>query len=921
MSKKIRNRPDELKSAPAVDAAADEAPAPRKVATVAARPPAATTGFDWKDHLLPLFLGFVCAYLPYKVEPHIRDLFQLPKQMILAEAAAWLVLIAGGLALLGRPLKLPRTPMIWPGLVLMVAIAGGVWVAPQQTGGELSIFARTDAHRWVSAALIFTLALLSLTTPNKLWYLIGGNALGGLLVSLIGIGEQHHIPEFLPAQHWNLITMPGSTFGNRNMAAQEIVAVMPVAYVMITLSLRWFLTGRVWQALVLGSASALGLVTMLYFLLLTVTRSAWLGAGFGVLVALLALVLGLWWSRRRAAPAEAGSDPPGPQGLGALFGAPSKRVLRAVAILAASLLVVLAVADKLKPADANAADANDEKKKASIVELFRSFLDSKANHYRWRIGMAESTVEAIKDKPFGGGAGNWRVIYPQYVTQREKNEMFNIAKQPIRAHNDFLQFGSEFGVHGLLALLTLLAMAGFLTVRVVSKAASPLGKQQEDAAWLAFCALASLASLIAICGDAMASFPLQLPGPTFLFSLHLATIGSAEAMLYERGFFGQSSEGRSPNPQWLGITVALVGVAALKFLGPIYLAPGQVYLDTFRNWSVEQAKDKGLHDRWMVAELGFTDGRALQKVGKPQAGLLAIQRAIALNPDDFQNHFIEGLNLNSLGRTKDAIASIENSLKLYPNLLNAWVNLAMFNRRLGDEKKMNSAIDTALRLKPDELIALNVRAAWLEERGNYEEELKILRPQIKPYAQYRDSPNWPNDDNGQLLGAWKQALGHIVVAARKTDHLAELYEYLRLLYNEPVSNEIGRSAQSKDKEKMERAAELADVLGKLGRWQEALPHFKEAAELARDQFPEQKWKYAAAALRLGDVTTGEHEARVARDLNMARADLAKALDELADGLPERAAAIGAVREKLLGKRPPPPPAAPSETAPAETEGK
>ena len=914
MSKKNRNRPEELKSNSAAEA---EAPQPRKIVANVPRPAAPSDAADWKDHLLPLLLGFVCAYLPYKVEPNIRDLFQLPKQMIMAEAAAWLVLLAGVLALAGRPLKLPKTPMIWPGIVLMAAIAGGVWIAPQQTGGVLSIFARMDAHRWVSAAVVFVIALLGLTSPKRLWYIIAGNLLGGLLVSLIGIGEQHHIRGLLPDPHWRSITVPGSTFGNRNMAAQEIVAVMPAAYVVMTLCVRWLLTGRVWQGIVLGVTSALGLITMLYFLVLTVTRSAWLGAGFGVLVAALVLALGAFWSGFGKKTSDEDDAPQRPHGLAALFGAPTRRVLMVAAGLGLTLVVITAVADHFKPEDANVADAVDDKKKMSIPELVRSFLDSKANHYRWRFGMAESTIEAIKDKPLGGGAGNWRVIYPQYVTQRQKNEMFNIAKQPIRAHNDFLQFGSEFGVHGLLALLTLLAMAAWLTLRTVRKAATPDGRDQEDSAFLAFCALASLASLVAICGDAMASFPLQLPGPTFLFALHLATIGAAEAMLYKRGFFGQGENQTVMTPMWLGGTLVAVGIIGLKFLGPIYLVPGDVNLDSYRSLSIEQAKDKGLHQRWLVAELGFTDGRALQKAGRAQAGLVAIQRAIALNPDDFQNHFIEGLNLNSLGRTKDAIRSIENSLKLYPNLLNAWVNLAMFNRRLGDDVKMNEAIDVALKLKPDELIALNVRAAWLEEKSKYDEVLALLKPQIQPYAEYRKSPNWPTDDGGQLLGSWKTTLAHCITATRKTEKWAELADYLKLLYAEPVPNVLGDGRERPDddivKEKMDRAADLAEVLGKLGRWSEALPQFKSAAELARASYPEQKQNYAHALLHTGDYAEALHQMQVAIQVGMSKEKAGELLDEWSTAMPDKTAQIQEIRVKIAGK--PAAPVAPEAQAP------
>ena len=916
MARKIRSRSEDVLTT------GDEVGTVRKVVTAPPPPRAPATGTDWTwlDHVLPLLLGLVCAYLPYKVEPHIRDLFQLPKQMIFAEAAAWLVLVAGVVTVLGQPLRLPRTPMVWPGLVLMLSILGGVLIAPSQTGGVLSIFARVDAHRWVSAAVIFVIALLSFTQPKRLWYVLGGNLVGGLLVSLIGIGEQHNIRELLPNPHWNLITVPGSTFGNRNMAAQEIAAVIPAAYAMLMLSVRWFLTRKVGQGIALGVASGATLVTLLYFLVLTVTRSAWLGVAAGMVVSALALGAGVIWSRLQN-PREIDGAPTEAQGLQMLFGADVKRAVIGVAAVVASVLLVVALVTAVKPAGDNSADKEDIKKSMSPIQLMGTFLDSSAaNHYRWRFGMAESTWEAIKKNPIGGGAGNWRVIYPQYVTQREKNEMFNIAKQPIRAHNDFLQFGSEFGVHGLLALLTLLAMSVWLTLRVVRTAAGPTAKlptgvERDDAVWLAFCALSSLAAIVAICGDATASFPLQLPGPTFLFALHLATIGGAEALLHNRGFFfvptdAPATARTSPN---VGYTLAGLGIAGLLFLGPIYLWPGAVNLDEYRSMPLEQVHHKGLHKRWLTAELGFTDGRALQKGGRAQAGLMAIQRAIDLNPDDFQNHFIEGLNYNSLGQTKNAIHSIENSLKLYPNLLNAWVNLAMFNRRQGDEKKMNEAIDVALKLKPDELIALNVRLQWLEEKGEFAEELKLARPQIKPYAAYRLSPNWPVDDFGQLLGAWKTTLGHVVTAARKQEAWAELADYLKLLYAEPVPDDPSWTPERKDNEKLVRANDLGEVLWKLQRWEEARDSFKTAAELARAGHPEQKRKYALAALALGDVPRATHEFEVAAQLGESKQAIADALTDLQKLRPDRADVIAPLLANYGA--PAPAPAAPTATAP------
>ena len=136
------------------------------------------------------------------------------------------------------------------------------------------------------------------------------------------------------------------------------------------------------------------------------------------------------------------------------------------------------------------------------------------------------------------------------------------------------------------------------------------------------------------------------------------------------------------------------------------------------------------------------------------------------------------------GRTQEAIKSIEASVKLYPNLLNAWVNLAMFNRRVGNDADMLKAIKMALKLKPDELVAINTWAQWLEDKGRYDEELPLLRAQLCAYkapgpayvcppgrlgyAAYRKTPEWPVDDNDQLLSSYKSALNHAATDRKST---------------------------------------------------------------------------------------------------------------------------------------------------------
>jgi len=768
------------------------------------------------EDAVPFVLGALTVVLARVVTPNIRDLFQLPKQLYLADGAALLVAMVGVLAWLGRPYRFRTTPMVWAGVAFIAAMGMSLVVAPKHTGGVLSIFARYDAHRWIAAAAIFWVVIVAVRRARQLWYLIAGLVAGGLVVSLIGIGEQHNIASLLPEKRWSIISKPGSTFGNRNMAAQVVVAMLPACYVAIAVAVRWLVHGRYARAIALLAPSAIALDLLLYYLALTVTRSAYLGAILGLVAAASAWAVGMLLARR--APASADASQPRPR-----HGLMGSRFTALVGPVAGVIVLtggVALVADHYKP-QSEEVDSGDAKRGKTVVQLLQSFFSFGSDHYRWRFGMLASSWEAMKAEPLGGGAGNWRVMYPKYLTIREKNEMFTIAKQPIRAHNDILQVGSEFGWHGLLALFALLACAFWFTARTVARAAQAPEEDSDRAAFVSFAAIGSLMGIAAIMGDAQASFPLQLPVPTFLFCLHLAIIAVADNLLAPAP---EPRERPKPWPTWAAATTVAVGIVGLAFLEGF-------------------GSSNGLHGRWMIAERGFTDARNLQKRGQASAGLVEIGKAIEHNPDDFQNHFIEALCLNSLGRTKEAIDSLHRSLALYPNLLNAWVNVAMFSARIGDKVRMNEAIDKALALKPDDLITLNVRLNDYNATGRHAEALGLVAKQVPGYEAYRASGRWPEDDGYQLLGAYKQTLNHGISAARKLARQPELAEWLIALDGLGIPND-GRSEDSKRIEKRDRAADIAEALRRQGRFADALAWSRLAAELAMNDRGDLKRLYA-----------------------------------------------------------------------------
>lgn len=912
MARKTSSIPSESpKVTPDADAAKGQ---PRKL--VAAPIAQKSDGMSWMDDALALWLGILCIWLPRIVEIGIRDLFQLPKQLILAEGAWFAIVLATIMAWAGRPLRLQKTPLLWPWLAFIASICLSVAIAPDYTGGELSIFAKQDLHRWLSASVIFTVTLACVNHPRRLAYIAAGLVVGGLWVSFIGIGEQHNIAWLQPDEKWRIISKPGSTFGNRNMAAELIVAVVPACYALLAMAMRWWTQGKAELALVTAGLTGVALAIQIYYLKLTVTRSAFIGLILGVLVAGVAWILGRVQAERKLDAVERQANQ---SELGSVVARPSRLLPLLVALGLGGLLVAGTVTFMVGQGLNTPIDEGDQKRGQSVAELAKSTFDYKSQAATWRFGMWASTVKATMAHPLGMGAGNWRVIYPQYVTQREKNEMFTIAKQPIRAHEDFLQIGSEYGVQGLLALLTLIGMAFWLTARVAARYKDPRLSDPDGTAWMAYFAPASLAAIFAILGDAMFCFPLQLPAPTFMFALHMGIIGAVAArMNFAQADAAVATATPVQMPVKIGLTVLAVFICYI--IGPVHIAPGdpREKLKNFREMEVEDAKAattaghwyspmpslnggwSGLHQRWMVAELGFTDGRELQKrQGRAADGLAAIRRAISLNPDDFQNHFIEGLNLNTMGDTKGAIESIKHSLKLYPNLLNGWVNVAMFAKRMGDEELMNKAMGFALQLKPDELITLNLKANYLIEKGKFAETLALLGPQIgvvpnpiaksfehfKPrklpgYADYR--PNFPPDD-AQMVTAYVGALKHCADMSKRLKYWPEAAYFNDLLVKE-------------DEHSLDALVGLADALSGMGNWKDALRYYKVSAEMAGSKRGDLKRLYAMAAAHNADWVTAAHEINVTMTVASGeKARLIEQLEEFKAQKPEFAADV----DKLL----------------------
>ncbi|MGQ9600545.1 MAG: O-antigen ligase family protein [Anaerolineae bacterium] len=374
-----------------------------------------------------LEIGVVALAAPFLLFPtfHSRWTAMALVALVLVWALRWLVT--------GRP-GVP-TPLDLSLLVLTLMIPVAVWASalpevtlPKLTGLilGLAIFRLTAAavrtrRGLVGATAAFLLVGLGVAIfgalgsawPSKVWVV-------GLLLDAV--------PQWAQG-------LPGVKAGiNVNELGGALILILPVSLAMCLVSAKnaW----RSWAVRLAGLLSSLALGTLL---LLTQSRSAWIGLAVG-----LATMIGVRWRWARI-------------------------------LLGGAIAALVLVLWRMGPATV-------------MQSLFQVVSDSEIGvlvgtvSLEGRMEIWNRALYAIQDFPFTGtGLGTFRqvvwVLYPLFLISPD----FDIG----HAHNVFLQVALDLGLPGLIAYLALVGTAGWLCWRAARSAGNP-------ARWLAFGVLGSL---------------------------------------------------------------------------------------------------------------------------------------------------------------------------------------------------------------------------------------------------------------------------------------------------------------------------------------------------------------------------------------------------------------------------------------------
>lgn len=585
-----------------------------------------------------------------------------------------------GAELLALAVLLGAQLAVWPGLeqpgraarhALMLVLAGpllALWAAgparlgraPRLLALGLAVPLASGAVGWLAAApgerpsvlqdlLVLAglgaLALLAAALPECGRDLRGDRAAAAVAALAVAVVAAMGLAEaWLGWSSPVAARRPAATYVNRNVAAQALVVMLPLA-----LSGALALRRAAWRWLA-GAACAGGLM------LLVVIRGR--GAWIALLVAISAtlVVLGLW-ARRRVR-------------------------WRRVAAVGAGLAALAALAPWIPT------------RSGEPLPTVRRSVELMVHHYEGstleiREWLWRNTAVMVGDAPLlGFGPGRFRVVYPLYQDAAVDDQHFGLDRQPVHAHNELLHTAAELGLPAMLVLLGFAVGAGVRTVRELSRA--------ERGTTIALLA-GRFAALCGVCAHGMVSFSWASVGS-----------GAFAWWLMGRGWAGRQPVLGWPERRpraWLaaalipavaataaGIALAagLLGAQAALGEGLRLYRAGET--DRAARWA-RRAAELGYHRH----ELGLAAALVWSTDPRAETSLAVIEPALAAHPHHLNLLLDAGSRRLKAGRPEPALDAFAHAAGIDPQLSRAWLGIAMSHLELGDRSAATRACARAIR--------------------------------------------------------------------------------------------------------------------------------------------------------------------------------------------------------------------------------
>lgn len=517
----------------------------------------------------------------------------------------------------------------------------------------------------VTYILLFWLVVNQIRTMESIKNILLCSTISAFVVSLIGIYQMFggDIPGLAN------LSPPGSTFGNKNMAAQFILLTLPFPYLFLLSA-----TDRQ-REILLGLAAAVVSTYLLY----TGTRAAWAG---GIISSLTLLML----FRLKLSKAD----------FEKLKGVVARKKLSLLGIMI-FILAMNSIPPYVVRGWGVAGAPSPVSRFATIAEIDQdsSFLN--------RLAMSANTFEMFKDHPLlGVGKGNFKIVYPLYAEKRIKDVDFSSEVQPREAHNDYIQILGETGIFGFFSFLWILILLAFRVWTSIPGVKEPN--------WLSLIGSIFFA-IIAILVEASLDFPFELPVSEAFFWIFAGVL-----WISCQNNLPVNSDLSSEKPTQIK-GEGLSSSSARIVIG--LCAAVSIFITA-------------LHLTFLRAEFHFSRGVRLAQEDHSELALQELGKAESLNPTTHRYPFFRGLVALRTKRYQEAAVEANlRALRRHPYYINAYTNLGVAYASAGMIKEAEKAWRTALEIWPDHNDARNNLATTYAIHGRKEEALALFRESLR----------------------------------------------------------------------------------------------------------------------------------------------------------------------------------------------
>jgi O-antigen ligase len=465
-------------------------------------------------------------------------LFYIPRaESPFADPKLALLLLAGGLGLAAWLLAQaeagaqPGSGPVRAALaaVVLTSVLAAVVAALRRPPG--APYALAEIVRLLATIGVAAAAAQAVRDPGWRRRLFEGIHVAAGIVSLIGLLQHVQLLPFtIP-----IISVPGSTLGNRNMAGEAVAMALPFGFAVVASQ------GRARARFALAIAVLLG---ELLFLAVTRARGAWIGGVLGVVAFFVV--------RRPALPPK----------------------MRPALLPGAAVVLAVVLAAALLPGRWLARDANDTKRYEPGTRVVLEALDPASAVARTRLGLWRRTLAVYREHPLTGvGPGNFAVLFPRHAEPGAAADgVMSATMIPRRPHNELLERLAETGPLGLAAFAALFAVA-FAAALAIARAARGAAGGGESIADVD--AASAGAGAVAACfGAGLTAFPLAMPATALLFGVSLGVIDALApgAPVPARDVAAVGGVGAAARPR--GAKVAAAAVAAMLVAGAGWLSFG-----------------------------------------------------------------------------------------------------------------------------------------------------------------------------------------------------------------------------------------------------------------------------------------------------------------------------------------------------------